>query len=298
MSSSDEPTSSVHSRAGAHRSSMRSPQGPGRRFCQVMEKTIGIHAQRKSFLPMRRERFYDMLVQETKATPDRITGSAEVSVFPTCFVEYMEPKIAKDLVSVYERNHIACSLPAGTRCCGAPPWLHSGNVEQVRRRAAKKMLQRLAKVVRAGRDVVVSQPTCAYVMKARLSDLCTRAGCRTSLPRIPSTPVNTSSTNIAVRAAALTSNSKARSQRRLVHYLACHLRAQNIGFKGRDLPALAGTTVKMIERCSGIDGTWGYRAENYDAARKVARAARARAQRRLTPMCFVAIVFSRTPRNL
>ena len=26
----------------------------------------------------------------------------------------------------------------------------------------------------------------------------------------------------------------------------------------------------LVQRCSGIDGTWGYRAENYELARKVA----------------------------
>ena len=34
---------------------------------------------------------------------------------------------------------------------------------------------------------------------------------------------------------------------------------------------LTGATVTMVERCSGIDGTWGLRSENYDLARKVAQ---------------------------
>jgi Fe-S oxidoreductase len=54
-------------------------------------------------------------------------------------------------------------------------------------------------------------------------------------------------------------------------HVPCHLRAQNIGFKSRDLMALTGAKVKPVDKCSGIDGTWGLRAENYELARKVAR---------------------------
>ena len=39
------------------------------------------------------------------------------------------PTIGHDLVKVYERNGIECSLTDGAGCCGAP-WLHSGDVDQ------------------------------------------------------------------------------------------------------------------------------------------------------------------------
>ena len=50
----------------------------------------------------------------------------------------------------------------------------------------------------------------------------------------------------------------------------CHLRAQNIGLRSRDLLKLAGSTVPPVLQCSGIDGTWGRRGENYLQARRVA----------------------------
>jgi Fe-S oxidoreductase len=57
----------------------------------------------------------------------------------------------------------------------------------------------------------------------------------------------------------------------VVYHVACHLQAQNIGLKSRDLMKLTGTKVNLVNKCSGIDGTWGYRAENYELARKVAQ---------------------------
>jgi Fe-S oxidoreductase len=48
----------------------------------------------------------------------------------------------------------------------------------------------------------------------------------------------------------------------ITYHTACHLRAQNIGFKSRDLMKLTGAKVKLVQQCSGIDGMWGLRAEN------------------------------------
>ncbi|HEY3484631.1 MAG TPA: hypothetical protein VGK49_04560, partial [Ilumatobacteraceae bacterium] len=46
----------------------------------------------------------------------------------------------------------------------------------------------------------------------------------------------------------------------------CHLRAQNIGLRSRDLLRLTGTTVKVVQQCSGTDGTWGLRSRNESVA--------------------------------
>jgi Fe-S oxidoreductase len=54
-------------------------------------------------------------------------------------------------------------------------------------------------------------------------------------------------------------------------HAACHYRAQQMGPKSRDLMALTGAKVSMVERCSAIDGTWGLRAENVEMARKIAK---------------------------
>lgn len=55
------------------------------------------------------------------------------------------------------------------------------------------------------------------------------------------------------------------------YHVACHLQAQQIGLKSRDLMKLTGTKLTLVNQCSGIDGTWGYREANYDIAKKVAK---------------------------
>ncbi len=44
----------------------------------------------------------------------------------------------------------------------------------------------------------------------------------------------------------------------------CHLRAQNMGFKTRDvLQLIPGTEVSVVEKCTAMDGTWGMKKEYY-----------------------------------
>ena len=52
----------------------------------------------------------------------------------------------------------------------------------------------------------------------------------------------------------------------------CHLRVQNIGLKTRDtLQLVPETTVEVIERCSGHDGTYAVKKEFHEVSRKIAR---------------------------
>ena len=53
------------------------------------------------------------------------------------------------------------------------------------------------------------------------------------------------------------------------YHMPCHLRAQGIGYKTRDvLSLLPNTTVKVVEECSGHDGTWAMKRENFEQSLK------------------------------
>ncbi len=54
----------------------------------------------------------------------------------------------------------------------------------------------------------------------------------------------------------------------IAYHAPCHLRAQNVGLKSRDLLKKTGAKISVVAECSAIDGTWGLRDENYDTARK------------------------------
>ncbi|MCL4423613.1 MAG: heterodisulfide reductase-related iron-sulfur binding cluster [Actinobacteria bacterium] len=235
---------------------------------RAMQATIGIASERL-LPPYSKERFTTWFRRRTPpllVDPPGLQG--KVSVFPTCFIEYMDPAIGKDLCKVYERNRVDCSVPQGTRCCGAP-WLHQGDVEAFEK-AARRNVESLVVELRAGKDVVVAQPTCAYVLKQ-------------DYPRYVRTheadDVAAHTYDASEYLAALHTGEGTELETRfdgevpdrVTYHLSCHLQAQSIGVKARELLRLAGIDVDLVSRCSGIDGTWGYRAQNYEMSLKVAQ---------------------------
>jgi Fe-S oxidoreductase len=56
------------------------------------------------------------------------------------------------------------------------------------------------------------------------------------------------------------------------YHVPCHLRVQNIGLKTRDVLRLVpGTTVDVIERCSGHNGTYAVKQEFRPVSVKIGR---------------------------
>jgi Fe-S oxidoreductase len=152
-------------------------------------------------------------------------------------------------------------------CCGAP-WLHNGDVDNFVKQG-RKNVKVLADAVREGREIVVPQPTCGYVLKKDYVDYVggpdaelvaehtyDAAEYLVKLHRGEGTNLDTEFTGDVPAT--------------VTYHVPCHLRAQNIGLKSRDLMKLTGAKISLVQSCSGIDGTWGYRAENYDASRTVA----------------------------
>jgi glycerol-3-phosphate dehydrogenase subunit C len=58
---------------------------------------------------------------------------------------------------------------------------------------------------------------------------------------------------------------------RVVYHAACHLRAQKIATPGaRVLAQIPETDVRIVERCSAVDGTWGMKAAYYEEGARYA----------------------------
>jgi len=238
---------------------------PGSPVRRLMDRTVGIAAER-ILPPYARVRFSTWFKRRT----DRPLGRNEqgrVAVFATCLVEYQNPAVGQDLVKVYEHNGIRCELPEGASCCGAP-WLHSGEFDAFRKQAAKNVGV-LAKAVREGKDIVVPQPTCGYVLKRDYPEYL----------KTPEAELVGSHTYDAAEylwklhredGTELDTDFKGNVPATTAYHVPCHLQAQNIGLRSRDLIKLTGSKVTLVRKCSGIDGMWGLRSDNYELARKVA----------------------------
>jgi glycerol-3-phosphate dehydrogenase subunit C len=236
---------------------------------KMMDKTVGIASERL-LPPYARTRFSTWFKKRTARGEVKLARSeqAMAAIFPTCMVEYQNPDVGKDLVAVYEHNGVSCQVAEGAGCCGAP-WLHAGEFGPFRKQAARNVAA-LVEAVRQGRDVVVPQPTCGYVLKRDYPEYLGTEETRLvaahtydateylwRLHKGESTSIDTEFGGDVPEKTA--------------YHAPCHLQAQNIGLRSRDLIKLTGTQISLVQKCSGIDGTWGLRSENYDLARKVAQ---------------------------
>lgn len=249
---------------------------PGSLPRKLVEKVVGVSAER-ILPPYARTRFSSWFVKRVQGGGHTLAKpkQADVVLFPTCLVEYQDVVVGQDLVKVCERNGVACELPEGEVCCGAP-FLHQGDAENFRK-LGEKNLKVLASAIRRSEAetgtevrVVVPQPTCGYVLKYDYKDYL--GG--------PDADLVASRTRDAAEflmelhkadGTELDTEFSGSIPEKTTYHAPCHLRAQNVGLKSRDLMKLTGTKLAVVAECSGIDGMWGLRAENLEMARGVAK---------------------------
>ncbi len=230
---------------------------PHRAFMQAV---VGIHKDRNlpAFHRETFSRWFD------RRRPPRFEPQARVALFATCPVEYNDPAVGRATVAVLERNRVEVTLPE-QRCCGMP-YLDGGAVKDARALIASNV-RALAAEVRRGREIVVPGPTCSYMLKQEYPWLDGSEEARL---------VSAHTHDLFEYLMRLHSEGKLdrgfrRSPGRVAYHLPCHLRAQNIGTKSADLLRLIpGARVEVIERCSGMDGTWGLKKEYFELSLKVA----------------------------
>jgi Fe-S oxidoreductase len=227
---------------------------PGSLVRRAVGKAVGIPSQRL-LPPVARERFTTWFARRVTV---RLTDArARVAVYPTCLVEYQQPGIGRDLVKVFEHNGIECSLADGAGCCGAP-YLHGGDVESFVRTAVKNV-RALASHVRAGRDVVVAQPTCSLVIRRDYPDF-------VGGPDAELLAAHTfDAAEYLMRAhsegeAALDTSFTGDVPDTIAYHAPCRLRAQDVAVRSRDLLRLTGASVTVVAQCSGGEEPWSGRA--------------------------------------
>jgi Fe-S oxidoreductase len=231
----------------------------------VLEAAVGIAKGRT--LPRFHHKTFARWFRER---PKPVEKPRRTAMFFTCFVNYNAPQVGRDAVSVLEHNGCAVECPPQV-CCGMP-YLDAGDIKAATANA-RRNIAALLPVVEAGGDVVVPQPTCSYVLKKEYPDL---------VPGEDSTRLAARTFDLFEylvgrhRECALDTRFPGKGPGKIAYHVPCHLRAQNMGFKTRDvLQLIPGTIIALVERCTAMDGTWGMKKEYYplslDLARRVAQ---------------------------
>jgi Fe-S oxidoreductase len=247
--------------------------GVGRR---VLNAALGVHPQAP--LPQYHSRSFRASARRRprpSLSPRPAGGTqGKVVLFVTCYCNHNAPEIADDLVAVYEHNGIPVELAGRERCCGMPK-LELGDLESVERLMQTNVPQLLT-LVEQGCDVVAPVPSCVLMFRQELPLMFPDDP---NVARLKSRVFDPFEYLWLRHKAGALKLEFPRALGKVAYHVPCHLRVQNIGLKTRDVLALIpGTTLEVIERCSGHDGTYGVKTQFREASVKIGRPVVARVE--------------------
>jgi len=234
---------------------------------KVAEKVTGISAE-FPLPPLASETFTHWARHRTPLASAGAEG--DVVLFTTCYGEHNFPEVPRAAVQTLETNGYRVHIVEELTCCGMPN-LDGGDVDGATAKM-RRNVELLHPHVQAGRTIVVAGPTCGYTMKKEWPSYLASEEARL---------VAAKTMDLMEFFDRLRQKKKLNREFRagfgkLAYHAACHLRAQKIAIPGaRVLSQTPGTEVRIIERCSAVDGTWGMKAAFYEeGARYAERLAR------------------------
>lgn len=233
-----------------------------------LEKVLGIH--RNKLLPDFAGTTFEKWARRNGKISEEPGG--EVVLFQTCYVQNNEPQIGRDTVEVLEKNRVDVRCVAGLRCCGMPAW-ERGDLESLRDQV-KSNLRILLPFVEKGAKVVAINPTCSMMMRREHPTLVEPAD-RSAAERVSAAVMDPSEFLWSIRNEPRFNTEFRSSPGGPVAYHApCHLRAQAVGFKGRDLlRKIPGVAPQTVMECCGHDGTYAMTVEGFEPSARIGKKA-------------------------
>ena len=230
----------------------------------LMEKVLGIHRLKK--LPDFASSTFEKWAEREGLTRDRADG--DVVLFQTCYVQNNEPQIGRDTVAVLHKNSVDVQCVKGLQCCGMPRW-ESGDIDALRAQA-RANIDKLLPYVEKGAKVVAINPTCSMMLRREYPELVS-PGDRERAERLAGAVMDPSEYLWSIRnEARFSTDFKSTPGSSVGYHAPCHLRAQAVGFKGRDLlRKIPGVVPKTVMECCGHDGTYAMKVEGFEPSKRI-----------------------------
>ena len=232
-----------------------------------MEKVLGVH--RKKLLPDFAATTFEGWAQKNGRIKEPGT---EAVLFQTCYVQNNEPQLGKDTLAVMDHNQVEIACTKGLKCCGMPAW-ESGDLEKLRSMASEN-LDRLLPFVEEGASVIVVNPTCSMMMRREYPELL-QGNDQDRAKKLAEAVKDPSEFLWSIRQEDRFNKAFKSTPGGAVGYHApCHLRAQAIGFRGRDLMRMIpGVKPKIVMECCGHDGTYAMTVEGFEPSQRIGKKA-------------------------
>jgi glycerol-3-phosphate dehydrogenase subunit C len=241
-----------------------------RPFRVLMEKVAGIH--RDKLLPEFASETFDAWARDEGYVQAEPGG--EAVLFQTCFVQHNEPQVGKDVLFVLRQNGVDVRVVKGLRCCGMPSW-EQGDLDSLRAQAHAD-LDLLLPYVQRGAKVLVINPTCSMMMRREWPHLLEGPD-RTRAEQLAPAVMDVSEYLWSIREEPRfnTAFKSAPPGGKVAYHAPCHLRAQGVGFKGRDLlRKIPGVQVAgTVMECCGHDGTYAMTVEGFEPSQRIGKKA-------------------------
>ncbi|PGF16933.1 anaerobic glycerol-3-phosphate dehydrogenase subunit C [Natrinema sp. CBA1119] len=191
-----------------------------------------------------------------------------IAYFHGCYANYNTPEVAKALVRVYE--HFGYEIMVPDQHCSGTPMFANGMLEDARR-SAETNVRELAAALADGADVVASCSSCSMSIRQEYPELFDFEGCEDVAENTWDAVEYLRVHEDLEGELEGTSIDGALADSNFAYHAPCH--ARNQGLDGQTMEVLAaidGVDAHDVgDSCSGISGTYGWKAENYETSMKI-----------------------------
>jgi glycerol-3-phosphate dehydrogenase subunit C len=233
----------------------------------ALEATL--HVDRNAWLPSLATRKFKSAAPKPAQRPvkDGERTPGKVAVYSTCYVNYNEPGIGLDLLTILDHNEIPYVVVSKEKCCGMPK-LELGDLDSVDE-GKHANIPVLAKLAREGWAILSPVPSCTLMFKQEIPLMYPADADVQAVKEAMWDPFEYLA---ARRRDGLLKTDFPAPLGKVSYQVPCHQRVQNIGRKTEEvLKMIPGTQVHTNERCSGHAGTYGVKKGTHEVAMKIGK---------------------------
>ena len=238
---------------------------------KVMDRALGVHPT--AWMPeLATKRFRWSVPKQGGATvvTDGERTPGRVAIYSTCYVNYNEPGIGRDLVKVLEHNAIPYVIVEKEKCCGMPK-LELGDLDSVAKHKEANVPV-LARYAKDGFAILSAIPSCTLMYKQELPLMFPDDA---DVRLVQEAMFDPFEYLVARHKDGLLKIDFKNALGKVSYHIPCHGRVQKIGRKTEEMFKLIGQTVNVqlntVERCSGHAGTYGVKTPSHPVALKIGK---------------------------